>query len=159
MSQSAGDPSISGTVLPRQPTTVRWRILALLLAFSFLSWFNRISMPVAYDERIRAERGISEEEIGYVYSALLFAYMACMTPGGWFADRYGARLALTVMGLGSALFVALTGAVGRAALSVTATVAALLAVRAALGALTAPIYPGSGYAIARWFPARQRAGA
>jgi MFS family permease len=136
---------------------VRWRILALLLAFSFMSWFNRVSMPVAYDERIRVERGISEQVIGYVYSALLFAYMLCMTPGGWFADRRGARLALTVMGFGSALFVALTGVVGLAALPVTATVAALLAVRAALGAFTAPIYPASSHAIARWFPARQRA--
>jgi MFS family permease len=138
---------------------VRWRILAILLAFSFMSWFNRVSMSVAYDERIRIERGISEKVIGYVYSALLFAYMLCMTPGGWFADRRGARLALTVMGFGSALFVALTGVVGWAALPDTETVAALLVVRAALGIFTAPIYPGSGHALARWFPARQRAGA
>jgi MFS family permease len=142
-----------------RPTSVRWRILAVLLAFSFMSWFNRVSMSVAYDERIQVERDISKEVIGYVYSALLFAYMLCMTPGGWFADRRGAWLALTVMGFGSALFVALTGAVGLAAFPVTATVVALLAVRAALGAFTAPIYPGSGHAIARWFPARQRAAA
>ncbi|MCI0465174.1 MAG: MFS transporter [Gemmataceae bacterium] len=140
-------------------TCVRWRILALLLAFSFLSWFNRMSMPVAYDERIRHQLGISAEAIGYVYSALLFAYMLCMTPGGWFADHYGSRRALAVMGLGSALFVAATGVVGLVALSVTATVVALLAVRAALGVFTAPIYPGSGHAIARWLPARQRAAA
>jgi ACS family glucarate transporter-like MFS transporter len=145
------------SVAKPHPTTIRWRILTLLLAFSFLSWFNRVSMPVAYDERIRLEGGISEEVIGYVYSALLFGYMLCMTPGGWFADRRGARLALTVMGLGSALFVAFTGAV--AFLPAAATVAGLLVVRGALGAFTAPIYPGSGHAIAQWFPARQRAGA
>jgi MFS family permease len=40
-----------------------------------------------------------------------------------------------------------------------ATVAALLTVRASLGAFTAPIYPASGLAIAHWFPARQRAAA
>src|SRR5438874_8862962 len=119
MSQPASRLPTSVPIAIRYPTSVRWRILALLLAFSFMSWFNRVSMSVAYDERIRAERGISEEVIGYVYSALLFAYMVCMTPGGWFADRYGARLALTVMGLGSALFVILTGAVGLADLSVT----------------------------------------
>jgi MFS family permease len=159
MSQPAGELPISAPDAKRHPTSVRWQILAVLLAFSFMSWFNRVSMPVAYDERIRAERGIPETEIAYVYSALLFGYMLCMTPGGWLADRYGARRALTVMGLGSALFVALTGAVGLTALSMRATVAALLVVRAALGIFTAPIYPGSGHAIARWFPARQRAGA
>jgi MFS family permease len=143
----------------QQPTSVRWRVLALLLAFSFMSWLNRVSMSVAYDERIRAQTGISEEVIGYVYSALLFAYMLCMTPGGWFADRFGSRLVLTVMGLGSAVFVGWTGLVGFVALSVTATVAALLVVRSLLGIFTAPIYPGSGHAIAHWFPVRQRAGA
>src|SRR5437899_5136725 len=157
MSQSVGRFQIPVAAATPRATSVRWRILAVLLAFSFMSWFNRVSMSVAYDERIRFERDIPAESIGYVYSALLFAYMLCMTPGGWFADRYGARLALTVMGFGSALFVALTGVVGLAALSVTATVAALLAVRAALGVFTAPIYPSSGHALAHLFPARRRA--
>ena len=128
----------------------------VLLAFSFMSWFNRISMPVAYDERIQT-LGISKEIIGYVYSALLFAYMLCMMPGGWFADRFGARRALMVMGLGSALFVALTGVVGLAGLPLLALVAALLVVRATLGIFMAPIYPASALAIGHWFPARQRA--
>jgi ACS family glucarate transporter-like MFS transporter len=159
MSQSVARLEEASPAVPSRPTGVRWRILTLLLAFSFLSWFNRISMPVAYDERIRFDLDISEQQIGWVYSALLFAYMLCMTPGGWFVDRRGARLSLAVMGLGSGLLVAATGGVGLLALSAGATVAALLAVRAALGVFTAPIYPASGHAIARWLPARQRAGA
>src|SRR5262249_12372403 len=91
------------------PTAARWRILALLLAYNSLNWFNRVSMPVAYDEKIHKQLGISEEAIGWVYSAMLIAYMLCMTPGGWLADRRGAWVALVFMGLGSALFVALTG--------------------------------------------------
>jgi MFS family permease len=142
---------------PAPATKVRWLILALLLAFSFMSWFNRVSMPAAYDERIHKETNISEERIGYVYSAMLFAYMIFMTPGGWFADRRGARLALTAMGLGSAAFVALTGVVGFAGLSSLGLVVALLVVRGALGVFTAPIYPASGRAIAQWLPARWRA--
>jgi MFS family permease len=159
MSQPASHRDIPPPFSTPRATSVRLRIFAVLLAFSWMSWFNRASMSVAYDEHIRNELGVSERAIGYVYSALAFAYMMCMTPGGWFADRVGARLALTAMGLGSALFVALTGVVGLAALPVTATIAALLAVRAALGAFTAPIYPGSSRALASWFPARQRAGA
>src|SRR5262249_1126611 len=159
MSQPTGGLDTPSPFAPARPTWVRWHILGVLLAFSFLSWFNRVSMSVAYDERIQQQLGISEEAIGYVYSALLFAYMLCMTPGGWFADRFGARLALTVMGLGSALFVAATGVVGLAAVSAAGTVAALLAGRAGLGVVTAPIFPGSGHAVARWFPARQRAAA
>ena len=75
-----------------QATSVRWRIVALLLAYSFLSWFNRVSMAVAYDEQIRHEYAISEEQIGNVYSALLFAYMIAMVfllfrPQGLFGER------------------------------------------------------------------------
>jgi ACS family glucarate transporter-like MFS transporter len=157
MSQPAAQLDAALPVAPLPTTHVRWWILALLLAYSFMSWFNRVSMPAAYDERIKDQLGISEEAIGYVYSAMLFAYMLCMTPGGWFADRSGSRLALTVMGLGSAFFVMATGAVGLLALSAAATVTALLVVRAAMGVFTAPIYPSSGHAIARWFPVRQRA--
>ncbi len=86
------------------PTRVRWRILALLLAYSFLSWFNRVSMSAAADERIMKQYDISPEQMGVVYSAFLFVYALFMTPGGWFIDRFGPRLALIVMGFGSALF-------------------------------------------------------
>jgi ACS family glucarate transporter-like MFS transporter len=134
-------------------------IIALLFAFSYLSWFNRVSMSVAYDEKIRHETGISETAIGYVYSALLFAYMLCMTPGGWLADRKGPWLALVLMGFGSALFVALTGAVGFTALSAGMLLAALLVIRAAMGVCTAPIYPASGRVIANWLPGGLRAAA
>jgi sugar phosphate permease len=136
---------------------VRWVIFILLLAFSFMSWFNRVSMQAAYDERIQRETGISDVMIGFVNSMMLYAYMMCMTPGGWLADRRGSRLALTFMGLGSALFVALTGVVGMVGLSVVALLTALFVVRGAMGVCSAPIYPASGRAIAHWLPARWRA--
>src|SRR5262249_52381905 len=139
----------------RRPTWVRWRIVALLLAFSFMSWFNRVSMSVAYDEQIRKQYDISEGAIGTVYSALLFAYMVFMTPGGWFADRRGAWRALVLMGFGSALFVALTGAVGLGGFSAARVLTLFLVVRAAMGVCTAPIYPASGRIIAHWVPAGQ----
>ncbi len=147
------DPHLAG------PTSVRWRVVGLLLAFSFMSWFNRVSISVAYDERIKNQLGITEAEMGTVYSAFLFAYMLLMTPGGWLADRVGPRGALALMGFGSALFGALTGAVGTLALSAAGTVAAFLVVRSLMGAFTAPIYPASGRALLHWLPPRQRAGA
>ena len=88
--------------------------VALLVAFSFLSWFLRVSMSVAYTERIKAEFGISPQEMGYVLSSFLVVYALLMAPGGWFIDRFGARTALLVMGLGLALFGGLTGLVGPA---------------------------------------------
>src|SRR5207244_2607533 len=56
MNQSAGDLPPPAPVAPPHATWVRWRILAILLAFSFMSWFTWVSMPVAYHERIQSER-------------------------------------------------------------------------------------------------------
>jgi MFS transporter, ACS family, D-galactonate transporter len=159
MSYSTNSGKDRDAALPQpQPTWVRWRVVALLLAFSFMSWFNRVSMSVAYDEQIKEQYGISEEAMGAVYSALLFAYMVFMTPGGWFADRRGAWRALVLMGFGSALFVALTGAVGLGGFSTATVLALFFVVRTAMGVCTAPIYPASGRIIAHWLPAGQRAG-
>src|SRR5262245_23055154 len=96
------------------PTWVRWRIVALLMAYSFMSWFNRVCMAVAADDQIMPQSGISPEAMGTVYSSFFLAYTICMTPGGWVADRFGPRTALALMGFGSAIFVACTGLAGLA---------------------------------------------
>src|SRR5437588_8866950 len=97
---------------PARASWVRWHVVGLLIAYSFLTWFNRVSMSVAYDEHLKQDYRVSEEDIGTVYSAFFLAYMVCMLPGGWLIDRFGPWAALVVMGLGSALFGALTGLAG-----------------------------------------------
>jgi ACS family glucarate transporter-like MFS transporter len=163
-SSSAGGTVQAGV----QPTSVRWFILLLLMAYSFMSWFNRVSMSTAADLRIMKDFQITETEMGFVYSALLFAYALCMTPGGWVADRYGAWIALVFMGFGSALFCGLTGLVGfespKAVLAflgypVSLAWLSFLLIRSAMGVFTAPIYPASGRIITHWIPFRQRAAA
>jgi len=149
------DHSLPGSVT-EQPTTVRWHILALLVAFSYLSWFNRVSMAVAYDERIKVQYGISEQAIGVVYSAFLLSYAICMTPGGWFIDRFGARIALAVVGLGSAIFGALTGTAGFFAQSGGLLLLLLLIIRPLMGVASAPIYPSTSRLVSHWLPLHQR---
>src|SRR5262249_16039694 len=136
-------------------TSVRWHIVVLLISYSFMTWFNRVSMSVADDEQIKDQYGISPEAIGTVYSALLLAYTLCMTPGGWFIDRFRPRAALPVMGFGSALFGAMTGLAGLVAAGLVLPV--LLIVRSLTGALMAPIYPASSRLVSHWVPASQRA--
>jgi MFS transporter, ACS family, D-galactonate transporter len=141
-----------------RPGWVRWHIVALLVGISFMTWFNRVSMSVAYDEQIKDLYGVSPEAIGTVYSAFLFAYMVCMTPGGWLIDRYGARAALVVMGFGSAVFGALTALAGVPALVAAGLLLpTLLIVRSLMGAFTAPVYPASSRIVSRWIPASGRA--
>lgn len=146
-------------------TWVRWRIVALLVAFSFLSWFQRVSISVAYTERIQGEFHISPESMGSVYSAFLFVYALCMTPGGWFIDRFGTRTALLVMGIGLMVFGALTGVVGWVVpLPVRGTeitdaglaLTLFLLIRSVMGGFAAPMYPASAQTVAAWVPFRRR---
>src|SRR5437667_4125879 len=90
----------------------RWMILSFLMALCFISHFDRASITSAGDERIMQQFGISPERMGMIYSAFLIIYTAFMIPGGWLIDGRGPRFALACMGLGSALFCALTGAIG-----------------------------------------------
>ncbi len=144
---------------PLAPASVgRWHIVALLVSYSFMTWFNRVSMSVAYDEQIKARYGITPEAMGYVYSAFLLAYTLCMTPGGWLIDRIGPWAALVLMGFGSALFGALTGIAGVPALAAAGLLLpALLVIRSLMGVLTAPVYPASSWLVASWLPVSQRA--
>jgi MFS transporter, ACS family, D-galactonate transporter len=134
-----------------------WRIVALLVAFSFMSWFNRVSMAVAYDTRIGPDHNVSEEAIGTVYSAFFLSYLLFMTPGGWFIDRFGAKRALLVMGLGSGLFGAMTYCAGLPSLQAAGLlVTALLCIRFCMGLVSAPLYPAATRMVSYWVPLHQR---
>src|SRR6266702_512249 len=147
----------SDVVLQGRPSPVRWRILALLMALCFISHFNRASMTSAGDERIMKQFGISTGQMGVVYSAFLLIYTIFMIPGGFFIDRFGPRVALAAMGIGTAVFCAFTGMVGWGFLASGQVWLSLLIVRSLMGLLTTPLHPASARAASNWFPERQRA--
>jgi MFS family permease len=141
-----------GVAAPDRRSRARRRvgIVALLMAIVFTGHFNRISIVTAGDVRIMAQYRIAPERMGTVYSALLLTYTLCMIPGGLFIDRYGPRVALMVLGFGSAFFVAMTGAVGLLLHSGGAVFVALLVVRSLLGVVFSPLHPSSARAVSRW---------
>jgi sugar phosphate permease len=136
---------------------VRWQLVLLMMGYSFLTWFNRKSISVAANLRIMDEYGIAPEVMGTVYSAMLTSYTLCMIPGGWLTDRWGARRALALMGLGSGLFVVLTGVAGLGFLGGALVLPSFLVIRALMGVFTAPVYTGCGRTVTRWLPFDQRA--
>lgn len=148
-------PAVGAAV--ERPTWVRWRVVALLFAFSFMSWFNRISMQAAGDIRIRAEYGLSETAFGTIITAFFAVYTLAMIPGGWFVDRFGPWRALVLMGFGSALFGALTGLPGLVLGDALGLLLSLQVIRGLMGACSAPIYPASGRVVYSWMPVPRRA--
>src|SRR5262249_39551262 len=87
----------SGGVTIAAPNRSAWVMVGLLMAVAGTCHFNRISMSTAGTARIMSQYGIAPEWMGWVYSAFLISYTACMIPGGWFIDRFGAVVGLAVV--------------------------------------------------------------
>jgi MFS transporter, ACS family, D-galactonate transporter len=139
------------TTATKPTTAVRWNVVLLLMAMAFMCHFNRISMPVAGTAKIMEEYEIDKVSMGMVYSCYLLIYTICMIPGGWLIDRYGAKFALAAMGLGSAVFVFLTGSIGFL-VAPALVLAALLVVRSMTGLVSVPMHPGAAHVVASWMP-------
>src|SRR5258708_39114400 len=131
------------TAVAGRLSSVQWRVVLLLMAFSFLCHFNRVGMSVAGTERLMKEYDISKPQMGAVYSSYLLVYTLLMIPGGWLIEKVGPRWALGCMGFGSAVLVTLTGLPGWGLVSTAAVLSLLLVIRGALGAVTAPMHPGA----------------
>jgi sugar phosphate permease len=140
-------------------TWVRWRIVALLTVLSFVSWFNRVNISAAYTEHIKDEIGITPTEIGTVSTVFLLVYALFMTPGGWFTDRFGPRLSLSLMGIGLGIGAVFTGSAGLVLTTAGPLLFAFFLIRTPMGIFATPMYPAGSRSVASWFPPLQRAGA
>ena len=136
-----------------QRSHVRWVILALLFAASFVAYVLRTNMSIA-GERMMADLGLSKIQLGLVLSAFAWGYAIFQFPGGIFGDRMGPRRALTIIAILWGILTLLTGLVpGRALTSTAVILAALIGLRFVMGAVQAPLFPvGCGGAIGNWFP-------
>ena len=129
----------SDNALVARPTWVRWRIVALLLLFSAMSWFNRMSMQAAGDIKIIEDYQIDKSDFGFLITAFFLAYTICMTPGGWLTDVFGPRRLLTASVLGTALLTGLTALCGNPGLgAIFGVVPSFLVVRFLFGISASP---------------------
>ena len=132
-------------------------IIALLFAFSAVSYFDRTIMSIA-GPALMQEFAISSTEMGSVYSAFILGYALLMIPGGWLTDRLGSRRTLLIMGASSAALTGMMIVGAKPGLgSVLGIVPAMFVIRLALGFVTAPLYPACARTTANWVPLTQHA--
>ena len=86
--------------------------------------------------------------MGTAFSAFLLSYTILLTPGGWLADRVGARRVLSGACAAWAIFTAATALAGSSAAGLLPPFAALIGVRFMLGVSSAPLYPASAKVVA-----------
>lgn len=134
-----------------RPSGIRWRVLGLLVVASFISYLLRSNISIA-GPAMTADLGLTEQQLGYILAAFTAGYTIFQFPGGVFGVKLGPRRALTVLMVLWGLLTVLTSLVPGVGASALWIVAALIAVRFAIGAVHAPIYPLTGGVVERWFP-------
>jgi ACS family glucarate transporter-like MFS transporter len=122
-------------------------VVAGLFVLSLITYIDRAAISSA-KEAVGRDLGLDDQRIGAVFSAFALGYALAQVPSGWFADRFGPRLALTSVVVLWSLLTALTGWVG--------TLGPLLIVRFLFGAAEAGAFPGSARAFYNWLPAGER---
>ena len=74
------------------------RVLALLCAMYFINYIVRVNVSTAAAV-FQPELHLTNTQVGLIFSAFGYPYLAFQVAGGWVADRFGARRALTVFAI------------------------------------------------------------
>ena len=138
------------------PTRVRWRIAALLFAISVVTYIDRVNISVTARQMMPA-LGLTDLQMGHVFSAFVFGYALCQIPGGWAGDRWGAKRILTLAIIWWSVFTALTAVA--AILPLAAAVGALgslIVVRFLVGIGEAAALPNFNRTVANWLAPHER---
>ena len=74
---------------------IRWWMIALCFLANAVSYIDRANLAIAAPA-IRAELGLDAAAMGLVLSAFFWTYAVMQLPAGWFIDRVGVRVSLTL---------------------------------------------------------------
>ena len=122
-------------------------VLLLVCLMYALTYIDRINVNTA-GPVFQKDLHLSTAQLGWVFSAFGWAYLALQVSGGWVSDKFGARLALTVCGIVWAGATMMTGLVG--------SFTALIVARVVLGLGEGATFPTATRALSDWFPAEKR---
>ncbi len=119
---------------------------------SAVAYLDRVNISIAGSEVAR-EFHLSNQQLGYVFTAFLLGYALFQTPGGALADRLGPR---RVLGLGVVWWAAFTALITALSPATGGLLVVLLAVRFGLGMGEAVVYPASNCVVSQWIPSSER---
>jgi ACS family glucarate transporter-like MFS transporter len=123
-----------------------------MFAMGAIAYLDRVNISIA-GQAVALEFHLSNQQLGWVFSAFIAGYAAFQTPGGWLCDRFGARVVLTLGVLWWGLF---TSAITVLSPALAAPVLALIVIRFVLGMGEAVVYPASNCIVAAWVPEHER---
>ncbi len=130
-----------------RPTSIRYRALTWLMLAAALAYLCRNAVSVA-ESTIREDLGLSLEQSGWFMGAFFWTYAVCQVPSGWFSERVGTRIALTVF--------ALAWSVATFGIGLAPGFWLLIVAQMLMGVAQAGIFPASCNSIGHWMPLAQR---
>jgi len=133
-----------------KPTRVRFQILAFLFINVVINYMDRTNISVAA-AAITAELKLSTFQLGLVFSAFGWTYVASQIPGGILIDKFGPRLLYAITLISWSVVTLCQGFIKG--------FAALLGLRLAIGVFEAPSYPINNRIVTSWFPNHEKASA
>jgi len=86
-------------------------VLALLCVMYFITYVDRVNIGTAANS-IKTEFGLSNSQLGWIFSAFAYPYALFQVFGGWMGDRFGPRKTLFWCGIIWAAATILTGLAG-----------------------------------------------
>jgi len=122
-------------------------VLAMLCVMYLITYVDRVNIGTAASE-IQKELGLSNTQLGLVFSAFAYPYLLFQVIGGWVGDHFGPRRTLFWCGLIWAAATIMTGFV--------TGLATLFMARVALGFGEGATFPTATRAMQYWTPADQR---
>ena len=121
-------------------------VLALLCAMYFINYIVRVNVSTAAAV-FGPELHLTNTQIGLIFSAFAYPYLAFQIAGGWVADKFGARRALTVFAI---IWSSATVLMGLAN-----SLSGLIVGRVLLG-IGVSALPVATRAMSNWMPAEKR---
>jgi len=131
---------------------MRWVLIFWVFLMSAVSYLDRVNISIARSA-VQQDFGLTPVEMGWVFSAFVWAYALFQAPAGRLADRFGPRRVIALGVLWWSVFTALTAMTPR---GLPFSLAMLIGVRFLLGAGEAVVYPASNRLVAKWIPTNER---
>src|SRR5438270_5107528 len=126
---------------------VRYKVLAFAVALAAVTYLDRVCIAQTAGDMMR-ELGLTNVQMGFVFSAFTIAYALFEIPTGAWGDRIGTRRVLTRIVVWWSSFTIATAA--------AFNYASLLAVRFLFGMGEAGAFPNVSKTFSRWFPVAER---
>ena len=139
------------------PTRVRWHVVTLLAVMAGLTYIDRLNLGIA-GKYVQEEFKFDSQTMGWIFGAFSLGYAVFHLPGGWLADRFGARNVLVAAILCFSMFTAVTAiAPSLPVLGLLGAAWSFAIVRFVMGLGEAAAIPVGNKMMAYWLGEKERA--